>query len=159
MDVKNDNYNMFDLIAYRVKFAQHPRAGATWCASLNLMPGFAVQQSDDMLLLCSSTSSAAAMLPVCDSCSVHCVCSFAHSHALVARCIYPSYDFTHCLVDSLENVSHSLCTLEFETRRASYYWLLEVKMCCIKTWPQVGSTCTRASAPGYRVIIFDDTGG
>jgi glutaminyl-tRNA synthetase len=30
MDVKNDNYNMFDLIAYRVKFAQHPRAGATW---------------------------------------------------------------------------------------------------------------------------------
>jgi glutamyl/glutaminyl-tRNA synthetase len=32
MDVKNDNYNMFDLIAYRVKFAQHPRAGATWCA-------------------------------------------------------------------------------------------------------------------------------
>ena len=42
------------------------------------------------------------------------------------RCIYPSYDFTHCLVDSLENVSHSLCTLEFESRRASYYWLLEV---------------------------------
>lgn len=29
-------------------------------------------------------------------------------------------------VDSLENISHSLCTLEFESRRASYYWLLEV---------------------------------
>ena len=43
-----------------------------------------------------------------------------------AWCIYPSYDFTHCLVDSLEDISHSLCTLEFETRRASYYWLLEV---------------------------------
>jgi tRNA synthetases class I (E and Q), catalytic domain len=39
-------------------------------------------------------------------------------------CIYPSYDFTHCIVDALENVTHSLCTLEFETRRASYYWLL-----------------------------------
>uniref|UniRef100_A0A803KU29 glutamine--tRNA ligase n=1 Tax=Chenopodium quinoa TaxID=63459 RepID=A0A803KU29_CHEQI len=39
-------------------------------------------------------------------------------------CIYPSYDFAHCVVDSLENVTHSLCTLEFETRRASYYWLL-----------------------------------
>uniref|UniRef100_A0A803KUY9 glutamine--tRNA ligase n=1 Tax=Chenopodium quinoa TaxID=63459 RepID=A0A803KUY9_CHEQI len=39
-------------------------------------------------------------------------------------CIYPSYDYAHCIVDSLENVTHSLCTLEFETRRASYYWLL-----------------------------------
>ncbi|AAG28798.1 glutaminyl-tRNA synthetase (glnrs), putative [Arabidopsis thaliana] len=39
-------------------------------------------------------------------------------------CIYPSYDYAHCTVDSLENITHSLCTLEFETRRASYYWLL-----------------------------------
>ncbi len=45
-----------------------------------------------------------------------------------AWCIYPSYDFTHCLVDSLEDITHSLCTLEFETRRASYYWLLEVRV-------------------------------
>ncbi len=76
MDVRNENYNMFDLIAYRVKFARHPRAGDAWC-------------------------------------------------------IYPSYDFTHCLVDSLENITHSLCTLEFESRRASYYWLLEVWLCCL----------------------------
>eukprot|EP00879_Flechtneria_rotunda_P016202 GHRR01016947.1.p1 GENE.GHRR01016947.1~~GHRR01016947.1.p1 ORF type:complete len:386 (+),score=110.34 GHRR01016947.1:993-2150(+) len=41
-------------------------------------------------------------------------------------CIYPSYDFTHCLCDAIENITHSLCTLEFESRRASYYWLLEV---------------------------------
>ncbi|EFH64913.1 predicted protein [Arabidopsis lyrata subsp. lyrata] len=34
------------------------------------------------------------------------------------------YDYAHCIVDSLENITHSLCTLEFETRRASYYWLL-----------------------------------
>ena len=31
-------------------------------------------------------------------------------------------------VDSLENISHSLCTLEFESRRTSYYWLLEVRV-------------------------------
>jgi len=40
-------------------------------------------------------------------------------------CIYPTYDFTHCIVDSLENISHSLCTLEFEIRRESYYQLLK----------------------------------
>jgi glutaminyl-tRNA synthetase len=40
-------------------------------------------------------------------------------------CVYPSYDYTHCIVDSLEWVTHSLCTLEFEIRRDSYYWLLE----------------------------------
>ena len=41
--------------------------------------------------------------------------------------IYPSYDYTHCIVDSLENISHSLCTLEFGQRQAvdgPYYWLL-----------------------------------
>ncbi len=70
-DHRNENFNMFDLVAYRVKFAAHPEAGDAWC-------------------------------------------------------IYPSYDFTHCLVDSLEQVTHSMCTLEFETRRASYFWLLEV---------------------------------
>ena len=32
-------------------------------------------------------------------------------------CIYPTYDYTHCIVDSLENITHSLCTLEFETRQ------------------------------------------
>lgn len=40
-------------------------------------------------------------------------------------CVYPSYDFTHCIVDSLENITHSLCTLEFESRRESYLWLLD----------------------------------
>ncbi|KAL1198349.1 Glutamine--tRNA ligase, cytoplasmic [Cardamine amara subsp. amara] len=68
-DMQNDNYNMYDLIAYRIKFTSHPHAGDKWC-------------------------------------------------------IYPTYDYAHCIVDSLENITHSLCTLEFETRRASYYWLL-----------------------------------
>lgn len=61
MDHKNENFNMFDSIAYRIKFREHPHAGDKWC-------------------------------------------------------IYPSYDFTHCTVDALENISHSLCTLEFESR-------------------------------------------
>ncbi|KAI3985519.1 hypothetical protein MKX01_033833 [Papaver californicum] len=69
-DMQSDNFNMYDLIAYRVKFTPHPHAGDKWC-------------------------------------------------------IYPSYDYAHCIVDSLENITHSLCTLEFETRRASYYWLLD----------------------------------
>ncbi|KAJ7725930.1 glutamine-tRNA ligase [Mycena metata] len=37
--------------------------------------------------------------------------------------IYPTYDFTHCLVDSFENISHSLCTNEFAGSRQSYEWL------------------------------------
>ncbi|XVF44185.1 hypothetical protein PTKIN_Ptkin02bG0100800 [Pterospermum kingtungense] len=64
-DMQSDNFNMYDLIAYRIK------ARDKWC-------------------------------------------------------IYPSYDYAHCIVDSLENITHSLCTLEFETRRASYYWLIHV---------------------------------
>uniref|UniRef100_A0A1B6C6I6 glutamine--tRNA ligase n=1 Tax=Clastoptera arizonana TaxID=38151 RepID=A0A1B6C6I6_9HEMI len=38
-------------------------------------------------------------------------------------CIYPTYDYTHCLCDSIENITHSLCTKEFQNRRSSYYWL------------------------------------
>jgi len=48
-----------------------------------------------------------------------------HPHAGNKWCIYPTYDYTHCINDSLENITHSLCTLEFENRRESYYWLLE----------------------------------
>lgn len=39
--------------------------------------------------------------------------------------IYPTYDFTHCLVDSFENISHSLCTTEFIASRVSYEWLCD----------------------------------
>ncbi|KAF9076844.1 tRNA synthetases class I, catalytic domain-containing protein [Rhodocollybia butyracea] len=39
--------------------------------------------------------------------------------------IYPTYDFTHCLVDSMENISHSLCTTEFILSRQSYEWLCD----------------------------------
>ena len=40
-------------------------------------------------------------------------------------CIYPTYDFTHCICDSLENITHSLCTTEFVHARESYYWILD----------------------------------
>jgi glutaminyl-tRNA synthetase len=42
-----------------------------------------------------------------------------------AWCVYPSYDFSHALIDSLEDIDYSLCTLEFEVRRELYYWTLE----------------------------------
>ena len=42
-----------------------------------------------------------------------------HPHVGDKWCIYPSYDYTHCIVDSLEHIDYSLCTLEFEARRDS----------------------------------------
>lgn len=40
-------------------------------------------------------------------------------------CIYPMYDFTHCISDAIENITHSLCTLEFEDHRDLYEWVIE----------------------------------
>ena len=40
-------------------------------------------------------------------------------------CIYPMYDYTHCLSDAIEGITHSLCTLEFEDHRPLYDWVLE----------------------------------
>ena len=40
-------------------------------------------------------------------------------------CIYPMYDFTHCLSDSIEGITHSICTLEFEDHRPLYDWFLD----------------------------------
>mmetsp|Transcript_25562 Transcript_25562/g.29497 ORF Transcript_25562/g.29497 Transcript_25562/m.29497 type:complete len:687 (-) Transcript_25562:103-2163(-) len=69
MDLTHPNPNMYDLVAYRIKYTHHPHAGDKWC-------------------------------------------------------IYPSYDFTHGICDSLENIDYSICTLEFENRREPYYWIL-----------------------------------
>ncbi len=49
----------------------------------------------------------------------------AHHQAGEAWCIYPMYDFTHCLSDSIEGISHSICTLEFEVHRPLYDWVLD----------------------------------
>ena len=70
MDMNSPNPNMWDQVAYRIKYVPHPHAGDEWC-------------------------------------------------------IYPTYDYTHCIIDSLEHIDYSICTLEFETRRESYYWVLE----------------------------------
>lgn len=40
-------------------------------------------------------------------------------------CIYPMYDYTHCISDALERITHSLCTLEFEDHRPLYDWILD----------------------------------
>ena len=40
-------------------------------------------------------------------------------------CIYPMYDFTHCISDALEGITHSLCSLEFEDHRPLYDWILD----------------------------------
>jgi len=40
-------------------------------------------------------------------------------------CIYPMYDYTHCISDALEGITHSLCTLEFEDHRPLYDWFLD----------------------------------
>jgi len=51
---------------------------------------------------------------------------FAHHHQTGDKwCIYPMYDFTHCLSDAIEGVTHSLCTLEFQDNRRLYDWVLE----------------------------------
>lgn len=69
MDFESSNPNMYDLVAYRIKYTAHPHAGKGWC-------------------------------------------------------IYPNYDFTHGICDSIEDIDYSICTLEFETRREPYYWIL-----------------------------------
>ena len=48
-----------------------------------------------------------------------------HHHTGGQWCIYPMYDFAHCLSDYIEGITHSICTLEFEVHRPLYDWVLE----------------------------------
>jgi len=48
-----------------------------------------------------------------------------HHHAGKSWCVYPLYDFAHCLSDYIEGITHSICTLEFEVHRPLYDWILE----------------------------------
>ncbi|QWA12562.1 glutamine--tRNA ligase [Sodalis ligni] len=51
---------------------------------------------------------------------------FAEHHQTGSKwCIYPMYDFTHCISDALEGITHSLCTLEFQDNRRLYDWVLD----------------------------------
>lgn len=50
---------------------------------------------------------------------------FAHHHQTGDNwCVYPMYDFTHCISDAIEKVTHSLCTLEFQDNRRLYDWVI-----------------------------------
>ncbi|MDR3402842.1 MAG: glutamine--tRNA ligase/YqeY domain fusion protein [Chthoniobacter sp.] len=49
----------------------------------------------------------------------------SHHHTGDAWCIYPLYDYAHCLSDSIEGVTHSVCTLEFEVHRPLYDWIVD----------------------------------
>eukprot|EP00814_Leptocylindrus_danicus_P009909 CAMPEP_0116008050 /NCGR_PEP_ID=MMETSP0321-20121206/2643_1 /TAXON_ID=163516 /ORGANISM="Leptocylindrus danicus var. danicus, Strain B650" /LENGTH=712 /DNA_ID=CAMNT_0003476821 /DNA_START=165 /DNA_END=2304 /DNA_ORIENTATION=- len=69
MDLDHSNPNMYDLMAYRIKYVPHPHIGDVWC-------------------------------------------------------IYPTYDFTHSICDSLEHIDYSICTLEFERGVEPYFWVL-----------------------------------
>lgn len=48
-----------------------------------------------------------------------------HPHVGDKWCVYPLYDYVHCISDSIEDITNSCCTLEFENRRELYYWFLD----------------------------------
>ena len=79
---------MWDTHAYRIMFEPHPHSGDKWCVCRLLIAVFK----------CCAT-----------------VCKLAP--CTIQRCVYPTYDYTHCIVDSLEHITHSLCTLEFGGRQ------------------------------------------
>lgn len=61
----------------------------------------------------------------------------AHHHRTAGKwCIYPMYDYTHCISDALEKITHSLCTLEFEDHRPLYDWVLDQLADVVQCHPQ-----------------------
>ncbi|TKA30113.1 hypothetical protein B0A50_02832 [Salinomyces thailandicus] len=69
---------------------------------------------------------AAADNPALWDCAAYRVTKNRHHHRTGDKWrIYPTYEFTHCICDALEGITHSLCTVEFETLRPAYNWLLE----------------------------------
>ncbi|SFH22702.1 glutaminyl-tRNA synthetase [Nitrosospira sp. Nsp14] len=61
----------------------------------------------------------------------------AHHHRTAGKwCIYPMYDYTHCISDALEKITHSLCTLEFEDHRPLYDWVLDQLTDVVQCHPQ-----------------------
>lgn len=83
---------------------------------------------------------------------------FAEHHATGNKwCIYPMYTFAHPIEDSLENITHSICTLEFEDQRAFYDWALERIVPVLRT-PQFeeakGIIASMASGGDNRAMAF-----
>ena len=82
---------------------------------------------------------------------------FAEHHATGNRwCVYPMYTFAHPIEDSLENITHSICTLEFEDQRAFYDWALERIIPVLRT-PQYEEALTilRQMAAGEDARALD----
>ncbi|KAI6653275.1 Glutamine--tRNA ligase-like [Oopsacas minuta] len=71
-------------------------------------------------------------------------------------CIYPTYDYSHCLCDSIQNITHSLCTKEFQARRSAYYWLCNaLRIYCPVQWEysRLNLTGTVISKRKFRKLI------
>ncbi|MBT6637191.1 MAG: glutamine--tRNA ligase, partial [Candidatus Marinimicrobia bacterium] len=78
----------------------------------------------------------------------------SHQRTADKWCIYPLYDFTHGLSDSLEGVTHSLCTLEFEDHRPLYNWILaEVSAPCLPRQIEFSRLNLRYSVLSKRRLI------
>ncbi|XP_056896848.1 glutamine--tRNA ligase [Takifugu flavidus] len=74
-------------------------------------------------------------------------------------CIYPTYDYTHCLCDSIENITHSLCTKEFQSRRSAYYWLCNaLDLYCPVQWEYGRLNLTYTVVSKRKIIKLVDTG-
>uniref|UniRef100_A0A672ZWF7 Glutamine--tRNA ligase n=1 Tax=Sphaeramia orbicularis TaxID=375764 RepID=A0A672ZWF7_9TELE len=74
-------------------------------------------------------------------------------------CIYPTYDYTHCLCDSIENITHSLCTKEFQARRSSYYWLCNaLDVYCPVQWEYGRLNLTYTVVSKRKIIKLVETG-
>ncbi|CAM4714370.1 unnamed protein product [Leuciscus chuanchicus] len=78
---------------------------------------------------------------------------------LIRRCIYPTYDYTHCLCDSVEHITHSLCTKEFQARRSSYYWLCNaLDVYCPVQWEYGRLNLTYTVVSKRKIIKLVETG-
>ncbi|KAM4563872.1 glutamine--tRNA ligase [Odontesthes bonariensis] len=74
-------------------------------------------------------------------------------------CIYPTYDYTHCLCDSIEHITHSLCTKEFQARRSSYYWLCNsLDVYCPVQWEYGRLNLTYTVVSKRKIIKLVETG-
>uniref|UniRef100_A0A8C5H8G4 Glutamine--tRNA ligase n=1 Tax=Gouania willdenowi TaxID=441366 RepID=A0A8C5H8G4_GOUWI len=83
----------------------------------------------------------------------------AHHRTGDKWCIYPTYDYTHCLCDSIENITHSLCTKEFQARRSSYYWLCNaVDVYCPVQWEYGRLNLTYTVVSKRKIIKLVETG-
>nr|XP_015823747.2 glutamine--tRNA ligase [Nothobranchius furzeri] len=83
----------------------------------------------------------------------------AHHRTGDEWCIYPTYDYTHCLCDSIENITHSLCTKEFQARRSSYYWLCNaLDLYCPVQWEYGRLNLTYTVVSKRKIIKLVETG-